>query len=263
MKRQIFEILANRGIALSHRTDMGLVRALIGRMRPRSVELPLIRLGGDNDGGYLVPDDLSGIEACFSPGVDVTATFEQSLVNRGIPCYLADGSVAGAPIKHPLVHFEKKFLGVVEDENTTTLDQWVARCSPRAGDLLLQMDIEGSEWPVLLNVSDATLSRFRILVLELHFLEHMLGDFTFTVMSAMLDRLLRGFYVVHLHPNNLAQAVQVGGISIPRLLEITLLRRDRAEPTGFASAFPHPLDQPNMTDRPDVALAPEWYCPAI
>ena len=36
------------------------------------------------------------------------------------------------------------------------------------GDLLLQMDIEGAEWLALAQVSDRVLSRFRIIVLELH-----------------------------------------------------------------------------------------------
>ena len=28
-------------------------------------------IGGAGDGGYLVPDDLDGIEYCFSPGVNL------------------------------------------------------------------------------------------------------------------------------------------------------------------------------------------------
>ena len=39
----------------------------------------LIRLGNDGDGGYLVPDDLNGIEACFSPGVAGNVNFEKAL----------------------------------------------------------------------------------------------------------------------------------------------------------------------------------------
>ena len=35
----------------------------------------LIRLGSNNDGGYLVPNDLKGISACFSPGVDTKIEF--------------------------------------------------------------------------------------------------------------------------------------------------------------------------------------------
>ena len=38
-------------------------------LKPKASKTPLIRIGGDIDGSYLVPDDLDGITACFSPGV--------------------------------------------------------------------------------------------------------------------------------------------------------------------------------------------------
>lgn len=37
---------------------------------PLTTNIELIRVGSNFDGGYLVPNDLQGIEACFSPGVD-------------------------------------------------------------------------------------------------------------------------------------------------------------------------------------------------
>lgn len=39
-------------------------------MRPKPSPVPLVRIGGDWDGAYLVPDDLAGVAACFSPGVN-------------------------------------------------------------------------------------------------------------------------------------------------------------------------------------------------
>jgi glycerol kinase len=39
-------------------------------LRPRACTTPLIRIGGDHDGAYLVPDDLSGIAACYWPAVN-------------------------------------------------------------------------------------------------------------------------------------------------------------------------------------------------
>ena len=38
-------------------------------LRPYSTEHKLIRLGGNHDGGYLVPDDLNNIKFNLSPGV--------------------------------------------------------------------------------------------------------------------------------------------------------------------------------------------------
>ncbi len=102
----------NLGFSVGVQTKKTVVRDLIAKLHPLDTEHPLIRLGTTHgDGGYLVPDDLDGIVACFSPGIDIQASFENSLIERGIPCFLADASVAGAPIKGDMVHFTKKFLG--------------------------------------------------------------------------------------------------------------------------------------------------------
>ena len=154
MKKAVVNILATLGISVGRCVDVQLVRHLLRRLHPFQTDKELIRIGGEGDGGYLVPDDLDGVVACFSPGVGAVASFEAALVARGIPCYLADGFVAGPPISDALIHFDKKLLGVVNDDATITLDAWVNTCTLSDGDLILQMDIEGAEWPVLLNVSD-------------------------------------------------------------------------------------------------------------
>jgi hypothetical protein len=48
-------------------------------LRPRSSPFQLLRLGGSGDGAYLVPNDLAGIAACFSPGVNNFKNFEDEL----------------------------------------------------------------------------------------------------------------------------------------------------------------------------------------
>jgi len=68
----------------------------------------------------------------------------------------------------------------------------VQDCAPPQGDLILQMDIEGAEWSVLLNASEAILDRFRIVVLELHYLEHMRDRVSHEVMTAVFERLCCG-----------------------------------------------------------------------
>ncbi|MGO8674187.1 MAG: FkbM family methyltransferase [Capsulimonadaceae bacterium] len=259
LERTIVGVADSRGISIGRTADKSQVKALIERLHPVTTSKGLIRIGGEEDGGYLVPDDFEGIVACFSPGVDVVASFEGALVARGIPCYLADASVTGPPITDPLIHFDKKFLGVVNDEVTTTLDSWVKRYAPPTGDLLLQMDIEGGEWPVLLNVSDEVLRRFRIIVLEVHWIERLIDKVGFSIIYATLDRLLRVFHVVHNHPNNVKPPLKTRDFVIPGLLEITLLRQDRAAPTGYATSFPHALDRKNIPAKPDVVLPDDWF----
>ena len=257
MKHAFVTASLSAGIAVAKQPEMSAVRQLIEQIRPVTVDTPLIRLGSNGDGGYLVPDDLEGLVACFSPGVDKWAPFETDLIERGVPCFMADGSVDGPPIEG--AHFLKKYLGVVNDETTIRLDDWVSECAPAPGDLLLQMDIEGAEWPVLLNASTEVLRRFRIIAIELHDLERLLDKHALRIIEAVFARLCKDFHVVHNHPNNYGRSVRKRSLVIPRVLEMTLLRKDRAEQTGFASTFPHPLDRKNAPNQRDVALPRAWY----
>jgi hypothetical protein len=259
IKRQIEKFVADRGFTVANSKKPDAIKDLLHHLHPVTTHFDLTRFGQPCDGGYLIPNDLEGLVACFSPGVDVKSSFEADLAARSIPCYLADASVNGPPTVNPLIHFQKKFVGVVEDDTTITLEKWVNENAPGDGDLLLQMDIEGAEWPVMLNVSDSVLMRFRIVVLELHGMERLLDPFAFDVIAATMNRLLTCFHVVHLHPNNHIPPHRGAGLTLPRDMEITLLRRDRAPATGYATAFPHPLDAACTPGRPNYALPDDWH----
>ena len=123
--------------------------------------------------------------------------------------------------------FIKKHLGVVNDDSLITADRWINDREPGNHDLLLQMDIEGAEWPILLNLSEANLRRFRIMVLELHDMERLMDKHGFQIIACVMSRLLNSFQVVHIHPNNHGGLVRTNNVEIPRALEMTLLRSDR------------------------------------
>ena len=59
-----------RGIHLDQMTPSEKLNNLAKALRPVITQHPLIRIGSEFDGGYLVPDDLDGVSACFSPGVN-------------------------------------------------------------------------------------------------------------------------------------------------------------------------------------------------
>ncbi|WP_271078674.1 FkbM family methyltransferase [Aurantiacibacter sp. MUD61] len=258
LKHALASLFANLGISIGMPSDQEALRALINRLRPVGSGHDLIRMGADGDGGYLVPDDLEGITACFSPGVDDRATFEADCAERGIISHLADASVEAMPADLPGGTFLRKYLGVVESDTLTTLERWVDGHAPGDDDLILQMDIEGAEVPVLLNAPDEVLRRFRIIVLEAHHLDRLLDREGFTVLSAMFARLLEHFALVHAHPNNYGGVVKRGNITVPRVIEFTLLRRDRLRDGEPAGPFPHPLDKPNDPNRADLPLPELW-----
>jgi hypothetical protein len=238
------------------------LKTLIKALRPVKTKYPLIRVGGNNDGGYLIPDDLSGISKCFSPGVDVTASFEKDLMVKGISSHLADASVDGAPDGLEVESFTKKHLGACNEGEYMTLEYWVKAKESviwPVGDFILQMDIEGAEYQTILATPTDTLKRFRIIAIEVHNAQHWFNPIAWDTMQTFIGKLLADFHVVHLHPNNNCPFMQYDDVFFPTVFELTLLRKDRAEPEGFVEQLPHPLDQPNVLNKPDRGVPEEWY----
>lgn len=231
---------------------------LLDLLTPFTTDIPLIRIGGNNDGGYLVPDDLAGITACFSPGVSDTMTFDEEIMERGIPSFLADASVDGLVCKHRLATFDRLFLGAKTTGIYITLDDWIARYAPEAGDLLLQMDIEGAEEETLIAAREETLKRFRIVVLEVHDVHRLTRTAKYRTFRRMIELLDKYFILAHVHPNNYSAPTKVARWRIPPLLELTYIRRDRVEEAYPTHSFPHPLDEANVKDKVDYPLRRYW-----
>ncbi len=247
-------------IKLSKKVMPEEVKSFLEKLHPINPGKELIRIGPNKDGGYLLPDDLEGITACFSPGVDIESRFELDLAERGMEIYMADFSIEKPRIDHPKFHFTKKFLGADDLGSFMTLDTWSRRELPgdESADLLLQMDIEGFEYDVLLALSRLLLDRYRIIVIEFHQLDRMFDRYFFNQLNRIFNKLLANHSVIHIHPNNYVKPVKIKGIEIPECVEITLLRNDRFTSTEYFSNFPHPLDV-KCTENEEVALPEFWY----
>jgi hypothetical protein len=253
------QTLLKGGVHVSSTTHEARLADFFSSIKPVATEHQLLRLGGESDGGYLLPDDLAGIGACFSPGVADSSNFELAMADRGIPCFMADFSVDGPAAEHPMFRFDKKFLGPEDTGVYMRLQTWVDRYAPGNSDLLLQMDIEGSEYGVILDTPAQTLRRFRIIAVEFHQLHALCDKFGFELIHLSFLKLLKDFEVVHLHPNNCAPPVRLGPYAIPPVLEATFLRRDRIASREPASLFPHPLDRSSYATRSDYALPECWF----
>jgi hypothetical protein len=249
----------NPGAFPTQVTDPARVRSLVERLHPVAGSAELIRLGPISDGGYLVPDDLAGIVACYSPGVSSVSGFERDCADRGMRVFLADKSVDGPAEQHPLFQFSKKFVGAFSDADFMTLDDWVSSSlADRQSDLMLQIDIEGFEYETFLATSEALLQRFRIIVAEFHNLQNLWSEPFFSLASRAFEKLLRTHACVHLHPNNCCGSAEFRDMTMPRVMEFTFQRRDRIARGGFVTTFPHPLDVDN-TVKPTLPLPRGWY----
>ena len=253
-------IMLSINIRISKTTvDRQRILDFLAYVKPVKTNHELIRIGCDTDGGYLVPNDLENVEICFSPGVSKVAAFEADLTKKGIKCFLADYSVQAPPISNSLIYFEKKYIGVKESEVFMTLENWVSRHGENKSDLILQMDIEGAEYGVLIDASSETLRKFRIMIIEFHYLDNLSDRIGFQLIDLAFAKILKDFEVVHIHPNNNDKPVNYKGVLIPPLMEFTFLRKDRISYKSDFSSFPHELDRKNVANYTDFALPECWY----
>lgn len=260
--RQLFSPL---GVFPGKTTKSNELLSLVQSLRIRPNSHDLIRVGPSGDGGYLLPDDLDGLNYCLSPGVAACSDFEEDMASRGMQVFLADKSVDGPAVKNDSFKFTKKFISSQnsEKEGLITMDSWVEEQLPELAnepkfEAILQMDIEGCEYEVLHNISDKLLKKCRIIVIEFHKLHQLADRFSFSLIAPALRKLLKSHSVVHIHPNNNRRVLKIHGLEVPATMEFTFLRKDRLLSGGQASSYPHPLDAKCVSNKRDVVLPLCW-----
>lgn len=255
MKRNI---VLQAGMVIDKRANLSQVRELISTLRPEPQSL--VRIGPDSDGGYLAPDDLDGVVACLSPGVSTECGFDLMLAERGIDIFMADASVTGPPTPHPRFYFTPSYIEPFNGQQSMTFERFadMAHLAHPVGDWLLQMDIEGAEWRVLLSAPEKYLARCRLLIIEFHDLNRVFQASHFDLMASVFKRLLNDFRLVHIHPNNVSKVSAVGDIVIPSIMEFTFHRRDRPFVPAHAPVYPHQLDRDCVSEKPTLVLPRIW-----
>lgn len=236
-----------------------MILRLIRSLHPKITKNGLIRLGGDGDGGYLVPNDLNNIEACFSPGVGQISKFELECAQMGMKVFMADGSVNQPPLENEGMNFIKKFIGNKNDDNFITLENWIKSTKVNLeSDLILQMDIEGHEFDVINSTSTELLKKFRIIIIEFHVLQSVWNKSYFYKAESTFQKLLKTHECVHIHPNNCCGIETIEGVDIPVVAEFTFYRKDKIKSRKKVKVFPHILDQDN-TKNAHIVLPKTWY----
>lgn len=241
----------------------------------------LMRLGGDHDGGYVIPEgSIRNAKVLVALGVGASWQFEKDAkaLNPSLRVHAYDHTVSDklfarqyfaeiAAFLTGKVTFEKvrrrrrrlrdyrSFFGREAthfrqrihdrcDTQSVDLDTVFERAGD--GDIFVKMDIEGAEYRVIDQLM-AHSDKITGLIVEFHDTGPLREPF-----ERCMRLLLQRFKVVHIHANNFGLTYRDG---FPEALEITLARADLVQGVQTRTQLPIPgLDQPNDPMRPDYQL---------
>ena len=253
----ISKLLAKTG-NYNYHIDKKLFEKFVDKIKIYDSGHDLIRLGNQKDGGYLIPNIIENIHLCFSAGVGDDITFEQELKKKNIKCFLADGTV-----KPPNgFNFLKKNLNIYNDEHNIDVNTWLDSNVENLNDLniILKLDIEGSEISIIYNIDEIILSKINILIIEFHDFLYLGNHFGNRIYDEVFDKILKYFTICHIHPNNFGSTKFINNINIPSLLEFTFINNKLVKTRNkIQKTIPHPLDKKNNPLKKDIALPDCFY----
>jgi hypothetical protein len=230
------------------------VEQVLNLIQPQATDLALAhRFGSRNDGGYVLINDLTNSDFLISMGIANDVNFEIDLSRLISACHLYDDSIERLPMYVENSVFFKERIGGYG--NTSIVDT-INKVDPKL-DLLLKIDIEGSEWEALDNLEPKELDKFRQIVVEYHWLEKLLNDADYPKIVAVLEKMNRSHFVLNAHPNNNGDVFHIENMLLPSVIEVSYLRKTDYQviynPTNLVKIL-EPLNSPCNSEYPEVYL---------
>ena len=235
-------------------------------VKPVFIDKNLIRLGSRHDGGYVLAEDLLNSGISYSLGVGGNSWFDMVLESKGYSAYLydytqdhiiKDGKEYIIP-EDQNIFFNKIGIDSYNHGNFKTIDQIIKdNKHTKETNMLLQCDIEGSEWDIFSHISQSTLTKFSQILIEFHTLyENMVDDIKYNKMLTSFKNLAENFVPFHVHGNNcsIPPTFKIDGKDVPNTLEVSYARKDLVEILEGTPVFPTKLDSPNHRAKPDIEL---------
>lgn len=245
-------------------------------LRPSAID-GLMRVGRDNDGGYVIPRFvIEQSEMLLSFGLNNDWSFESHClaVNPKLKIHAYDHTLSQGTLKQRLIdatayfilrkgtleqvlnnihllklyrkffqgnvqHFPERIHNKIDYRYDATLDKVFSRT--KAKDVFVKIDIEGSEYRIVESLLNYT-SRIMAIVVEFH-----QTDLLRTLFVSSVSKIKEHYELVHLHANNCGF---VSPDRIPDTMEITFLRKDLSREIYKRTKLPvEGLDQSNDPNK--------------
>jgi hypothetical protein len=203
-----------------------------------------VRFGRDFDGGYVIIDDLSKDDFLVSMGVFDDVSFEKDTQELVSGVHLYDHTIECLPEKLDNATFFKEKIG--------NESHYIFNRIPENKDIILKIDIEGSEWDFFRSLSDKEMNRMRQIAIEIHWF---IPGGEFGVSDCPIDviqKINKTHQLVAIHPNNNCRTVIVNKkLIVPQVMELTFLRKNSYDFNDYGSN-PTSLFQVNNPELPDI-----------
>lgn len=223
---------------------------------PRSAPgLNMVRIGGANDGGYVMLDPgRDGV--ALSLGVSLKSPWDLEMAERDYKVYQYDGTIENHPDEHPNLLFTKANIGVGSDlpEGWLSISDVIAQRIPQGKEAILQIDIEGHEWDVFEAMRVEDFKAFKQIIVEFHGVRPDVAAFARYL--SVMRKIDTTHAPVHLHFNNYSGTYwfpdHTYGVTS---LEVSYVRRDPGlDFSPSEHSFPCALDEPCAPDMDDVPI---------
>jgi len=213
------------------------------------------RLGVNDDGGYVIADNIGNYDCYISAGVANEESFSRDFIEKfnmnKYNSYAFDGTIQNYPYQYTnKITFIPKNIGNVFDNETANLSSLINNYN----NIFLKMDIEGAEYIWLEYMNEEKLNKLKQIVIEFHGINDDSWDVSYNRKFNCISKIKNTHYLIHAHGNN------YGGKSIngvPNTIELTYLRRDYFNETPSLNKQHLPifgLDFPNNIYETDYDL---------
>lgn len=236
--------------------------SIVNSLYPSFFSPNIIRLGRDNDGGYLVVINQKKYKYLLSFGISDDVSFEKDFSNKypGCQIFCFDPTINCLPETIPNTTFYKIGLdsktggiykNIIDILNLLSIEQI------DYSNTFLKIDIEGYEWLVLNDrQSFNILCNFDQIAIEFHFKflvrsQRILLPFILMKRALIIKRLMKKYKSFNLHANNCAGSkayTKYDDFVFPHVVEVSLLNNNNLK------KFVHELNQPCDPKREDIQL---------
>lgn len=251
------EILKQQGVS-EHTADYKYISAVHALLKAcKSDDTELVRVGRENDGGYVMAKPFSEGKIAYSLGICDDVSWDLNMAEMGYEIYQYDHTIEGLPELNESFHWFKVGLtGEKETDELKHLDTLIKENGhENESGMVLKMDIEGFEWSVINQSSEETLKKFDQIVMEIHNINSSTNK---EEIIRALEKLNKTHGMVHIHANNnIGQIVFNGNYITADALEITLLNREKYNLKDSEIIVPTNIDQVNNTYYRDLFLG-KW-----